>query len=78
MDYKKAYFLLFKEVSDTIDYLERDSVRIARNMLMIAQTRAEMLVISEPSKEDEVQEDEVQEDEVQAEDGLPEMFDPPQ
>lgn len=62
MDYKKAYLALFNGVSDTIDLLSGDNIRIARNMLILAQKRAEMLVISQPSEEDEVQETDDPED----------------
>lgn len=62
MDYKKAYLALFNGVSDTIDFLSGDDIRIARNMLILAQKRAEMLVISQPSEEDEVQETDDPED----------------
>lgn len=62
MDYKKAYYTLFNEITNTIDYLNEDRVRTARNMLMMAQTRAEMLIISQPSEEDEVKEDETAEE----------------
>ncbi len=61
MDYKKAYYTLFNEITDTINYLNEDSfqprgdrLRVARNMLMLAQSRTELLVISQPSEEDEV------------------------
>ena len=54
MDYKKAYLALFNGVSDTIDFLGEDNIRTARSMLMMAQSRTELLVISQPSEEDEV------------------------
>lgn len=64
MDYKKAYYTLFNEIMDTINYLNEDSfqprgdrLRVARNMLMLAQSRTELLVISQPSEEDEVREE---------------------
>ena len=57
MDYKKAYYTLFNEITDTINYLNEDSfqprgdrLRVARNMLMLAQSRTELLVISQPSE----------------------------
>ena len=52
---------MFNEITDTINYLNEDSfqtrgdrLRVARNMLMLAQSRTELLVISQPSEEDEV------------------------
>ncbi|MCI8739893.1 MAG: hypothetical protein HFG10_07275 [Oscillibacter sp.] len=61
MDYKKAYLALFNGVSDTIDFLGEDNIRTARSMLMMAQRRAEMLIISQPSEEDEVPEETAEE-----------------
>lgn len=68
MDYKKAYLVLFNAATDALAFLADGRVPLACDTLAAAQARAEMLIISQPSPEDEVRET----------DELPEKSAPPQ
>lgn len=57
MDYKKAYLVLFNAATDALAFLADGRVPLAHDTLAAAQARAEMLIISQPSEEDEVKED---------------------
>lgn len=68
MDYKKAYLVLFNAATDALGFLMDNNIPLACDTLTAAQAHAEMLIISQPSPEDEVRE----------EDELPEKSTPPQ
>lgn len=57
MDNKKAYLVLFNAATDALAFLTDGNVPLARDTLTAAQAHAEMLIISQPSQEDEVRED---------------------
>lgn len=68
MDYKKAYLVLFNAATDALGFLTDNNIPLACDTLAAAQAHAEMLIISQPSPEDEVRET----------DELPEPSAPPQ
>lgn len=53
MDYEKAYRTLHNAASDAIILLENGKVRMARNVLLQAQLRAEWFVIPQPDEEEQ-------------------------
>lgn len=61
MDYKKAYLVMFNAATDALAFLAKGNIPLARDTLVAAQARAEELIISQPSQEDETKvEDETQ------------------